>query len=35
MINNNIDEICDKIKTQGYFVCKNYISNIEQIKKYV
>jgi len=31
MINNNIDEICDKIKTQRYFVCKNYISNIEKI----
>lgn len=31
MINNNIDEICDKIKTQGYFVCKNYISNVEKI----
>ena len=28
---NNIDEICDKIKTQGYFVCKNYVSNIEKI----
>lgn len=31
MINNNIDEICDKIKTQGYFVCKNYVSNIEKL----
>lgn len=29
--NNNIDEICDKIKTQGYFVCKNYVSNIEKL----
>jgi len=28
---NNIDEICDKIKMQGYFVCKNYVSNIEKI----
>ena len=28
---NNIDEICDKIKTQGYFVCKNYVSNIKKI----
>ena len=31
MINKNIDEICDKIKTQGYFVCKNYVSNIEKL----
>ena len=31
MINNNIDEICDKIKTQGYFVCKNYVSNIKKL----
>jgi uncharacterized protein YlbG (UPF0298 family) len=31
IIINNIDEICDKIKTQGYFVCKNYVSNIEKI----
>ena len=28
---NNIDEICDKIKSQGYFVYKNYVSNIEKI----
>lgn len=28
---NNIDEICDKIKGQGYFVYKNYVSNIEKI----
>ncbi len=33
MINNNIDinEICEKIKTQGYFVYKNYVSNIEKL----
>ncbi len=29
MINNNINEICEKIKSQGYYICKNYISNVE------
>ncbi len=24
----DIDEVCNKIKSQGYYVCENYISNI-------
>jgi len=31
--NNNINEICNKIKTEGYFVYKNFNTNIQDIDK--
>ena len=30
--NNNIDNICDKIKTKGYYIFNNYITNIQEIE---